>query len=131
ALLSEDMRRVADGQAVTGRVRFVVTKSSRWLELTYSKGRLPGWYNTRPTIILNATADENIMRDLVGPLRVVAPQVAIAKGNEIVQDITYNNAKSSYLSDSNEAKTRRLAWLDGIRTHIDAHPGGEVDTTII
>jgi len=57
--------------------------------------------------------------------------VAIAEGNEIVQDITYNNAKSSYLGDSSEAEKRRRAWLDGIRSHVDAHPGGEVDTTII
>lgn len=58
-LLSEDVRRLNAGQPVTGRVRFVsLTSRCQWLELTYSRsGHLPAWYNQRPTIILNATAD--------------------------------------------------------------------------
>jgi hypothetical protein len=132
ALLSEDVRRLNAGQPVTGRVRFVSTSHiSKWVELNYSKGSLPRWYNRKPTIILNATADAEIMQDLCGPLRVVAPRVAVADGNEIVQDITYNNAKSAYLGASGEAEKRRCAWLDAIRSHIAAHAGGESDTTII
>lgn len=132
ALLSEDVRRLNAGQPVTGRVRFVsVSSISKWIELSYSKGGLPRWYNRRPTIILNATADAEIMQDLCGPLRVVAPRVAVADGNEVIQDITYNNAKSAYLGASDEAGRRRGAWLDAIRSHIAAHAGGEADTTII
>lgn len=132
ALLSEDVRRLNAGQAPTGRVRFVSTSHiSKWIELTDSKNGLPHWYSHNPTIILNATADTEIMQDLCGPLRVVAPRVAVADGNEIVQDITYNNAKSSYLGASDEAERRRAAWLAGIRSHIANHAGGESDTTII
>lgn len=131
-LLSEDVRRLNAGQPVTGRVRFVsLTSRAKWLELTYSRGHLPAWYNRRPTIILNATADADLMADICGPLRVVAPQVAIADGNEIVQDITYNNAKSAYLGKGDGADARREAWLDAIRRHVTAHAGGEHDCTII
>lgn len=131
-LLSEDVRRLNAGQPVTGRVRFVsVSSRAKWLELTYSRGHLPAWYNRRPTIILNATADADLMADLCGPLRVVAPQVAIADGNEIIQDVTYNNAKSAYTGKGDLADARRAAWLDAIRGHITAHAGGESDTTII
>lgn len=131
-LLSEDVRRLNAGQPVTGRVRFVsLTSRSKWLELTYSRGSLPAWYNRRPTIILNATADADLMTDVCGPLRVVAPQVAIADGNEIIQDVTYNNAKSAYVGKGDAADARRATWLDAIRGHIAAHAGGEGDTTII
>ena len=132
ALLSEDVRRLNAGQRVTGRVRFVsLTSRAKWLELTYSRAPLPAWFLRRPTIILNATADAEIMQDLCGSLRVVAPQVAVAAGNEIVQDVAFNNAKSAYLGSSEGSEARRRAWLEGIRTHVSAHAGGEVDTTII
>lgn len=131
-LLSEDVRRLNAGQPVTGRVRFVsLTSRAKWLELTFSRGYLPAWYTRRPTIILNATADADLMADLCGPLRVVAPQVAIADGNEIIQDVTYNNAKSAYMGKGDDADKRRAAWLDAIRGHIAAHASGESDTTII
>lgn len=131
SLLAEDVLRLNRGEPVTGRVRLVSVANSRWIELTYSKGALPGWFTSRPVVILNATADCAIMNDVAGPLRTVAPQVAIAAGNEVAQDVTYNNAKSAYAGQSEDAERRRVAWLDGIRTHISAHAGGEVDTTII
>ena len=131
ALLSEDVRRLNAGQSPTGRVRLVDGRSSRRLALTFSRGPLPAWYSKRPTIVLNATADAEVMQDLIGPVNVLAPNVAIAAGNEVIQDVTRNNAKSTYLGDSPDAQKRRAAWLDNIRQQIAQHPGGESDTVII
>lgn len=131
ALLAEDVRRLNAGQPPAGRVRMIDGRSSRRLALTFSCGRLPGWYNKRPTIVLNATADPEIMQDLIGPVKVLAPQVAIAEGNEVVQDVTRNNAKSAYTGNSPEAQKRRAGWLDNIRQQIAQHPGGESDTVLI
>ena len=130
-LLSEDMRRLNAGQSPTGRVRLVDGRSSRRLALTFSRGPLPAWYNKRPTIVLNATADAEIMQDLIGPVNVLAPNVALAAGNEVIQDVTRNNAKSAYLGDSPDAQKRRAQWLDNIRQQITQHPGGESDTVLI
>lgn len=132
AVLAEDVRRLNNGQMPTGRIRLVVMpKGKRCIAVTYNKGPLPKWYNTRPVIVLNATADADIMQDLLGPVKVLAPQVAIAAGNEIIQDITYNNAKSSYVGNSENALKRRAAWFDNIRHHITQHPKGEADTVLI
>ena len=130
-VLSEDVRRLNNSQMPTGRIRLVVTPKSRYIELTYSKGALPAWYYDRPVITLNATADASTMQDLIGPVKVLAPNVAIAEGNTVIQDVTYNNAKSSYVGNSPEADKRRNAWFDNIRHYISQHPGGEADTTII
>lgn len=130
-LLAEDVRRLNAGKPPTGRVRMVDGRSARRLVLTFSRGHLPGWYNRRPTIILNATADAEIMQELIGPLKVLSPNVAIADGNAVIQDVTRNNAKSSYAGNSPEAQKRRAQWLDGIRRQIARHPGGESDTVLI
>jgi DNA primase len=131
-VLSEDVRRLNNGQMPTGRIRLVVfSDGQRHIVITYSKGHLPEWYSKRPAIILNATADANTMQDIAGPLKVLAPNVAVAAGNEVIQDVTFNNAKSSYAGNSPDADKRRAAWLDNIRHHITQHPGGEADTTII
>lgn len=137
-VLSEDVRRLSNGQMPTGRIRLVVTPKSRYIELTYSKGALPAWYYDRPVITLNATADASTMQNLIGPVKVLAPNVAIAGGNTVIQDITYNNAKSNYIgrTDKNGGPSqdiidRRQAWFDNIRHYINQHPGGEADTTII
>jgi len=130
-LLSADVRRLNAGQSPTGRVRLVDGRSSRRLALTFSRGPLPACYSKRPTVILNATADAEIMEDLIGPVNVLAPNVALAAGNEIVQDITHNNAKSGYLGDSPDAQKRRAAWLDNIRQQIVQNAGGESDTVLI
>lgn len=130
-LLSEDVRRLNAGKPPTGRVRMVDGRNARRLVLTFSRGDLPGWYNRRPTIILNATADAQIMQDLIGPVKVISPNVAIADGNEVIQDVTRNNAKSSYVGHSPEAQKRRAQWLDDIRQQIAQHPGGESDTVLI
>jgi hypothetical protein len=129
-LLAEDVARRNRGERVTGRVRLVSFGAMRWLELTYRRS-LGGWINVNPTVILNATADPDIMREMVGPLRVVAPNVAIAEGNTVLQDVTYNNAKSAYAGASADAERRRAAWLEGIRSHIAQHDGGECDTLLI
>lgn len=130
-VLSEDVRRLENGEMPTGRIRLVITPKSRYIELTSSKGSLPAWYYDRPVITLNATADADTMQHLIGPVKVLAPNVAIAEGNEVIQDITFNNAKSSYMGSSPEAQKRRNAWFDNIRHYIGQHPGGEADTTII
>lgn len=130
AILADDMRRINAGGPPTGRVRMERSGSGR-LVLTYSRGSLPGWYDKRPTIVLNATADAEIMQDLIGPVKVLAPVVAIAEGNQVVQDITRNNAKSTYAGNSPESIKRRDAWIDEIRQRIAAHPGGESDTVLI
>ena len=126
AALSEDVRRINAGQQPTGRLRLIVRDKHRALHITYSLGRLPGWYTKRPTVILNATGDD-VLTDLVGPVKVVAPQVSIAEGNTIVQDLRWNNAKSGYVGDSIEARNRRNAWTK----HIDSYISDESDTTII
>ena len=130
-LLAEDVRRLNAGKLPTGRVRLVDGRSARRLVLTFGRGHLPGWYGRRPTIVLNATADAEIMQDLIGPVKVLAPNVAIAQGNEVIQDVTRNNAKSAYLGDSPNAQKRRAQWLDDIRRQIAQHPGGESDTVLI
>ena len=130
-LLAQDVRRLNAGQPPTGRVRLVDGRKTRRLVLTFSRGDLPGWYNRRPTIILNATADAEIMQDLIGPVKVLSPNVAIADGNEVIQDVTRNNAKSAYLGNSPDAQKRRAQWLDDIRRQIAQHPGGESDTVLI
>ena len=128
AVLSEDVRLLNAGKSPTGRLRLVVPSGGdRRLELVYSKGRLPGWYAKRPTAILNATGDETVLGELVGPVDVLSPQVAIQDGNEIVQDVTRNNAKSALLGSSDEVKRRRAAWLGRIRIHMT----DEEDTVII
>jgi len=130
-LLAEDVRRLNAGKPPTGRVRMVNGRNVRRLVLAFSRGDLPGWYNRRPTIVLNATADAEIMQDLIGPVKVLSPNVAIADGNEVIQDVTRNNAKSSYVGHSPEAQKRRAQWLDDIRRQIAQHPGGESDTVLI
>ncbi|MDQ3248508.1 MAG: hypothetical protein M3Q45_04795, partial [Chloroflexota bacterium] len=130
AILSDDVRRLNAGQMPTGRIRMAVGKTRR-IELSYAKGALPAWYGQRPTIVMNATADPDIMQHLIGPVKVVAPVVAPAAGATIIQDLTMNNAKSSLVGNSPEADKRRTIWLGNIRRHIEAHPGGEADTVII
>ena len=132
-IMSDDVHRLNRGDRVSGRARLVNTSGGhRYLELTYNRGLPPGeWYAKRPTIILNATADADIMQEIAGPLKVYAPHVAIADGNTIVQDVTYNNAATSYSGDTDSAKLQRAKWAERIKAQIDAHPGGEADTVII
>lgn len=132
SVLAEDVRRIVSGQAPTGRIRLVALPSGhRFLSLTTSKGPLPAWYTKRPTVVLNATGDAQALDSLIGPLDVVSPQVAVLEGNEVIQDVTFNNAKSGLLGDSPEAERRRDAWRKRIQVHIDAHDDGEADTTIV
>ena len=130
AILSDDVRRLNAGQSPTGRLRLVVPedpKKSRRLVMVYSRGSFPAWFVKRPTVILNATADEDVLDQLVGPLDVLNPAVAIMDGNQVVQDVTRNNAKSGLLGTSDDAQRRRRSWLDQVRDHIT----DEADTTII
>jgi hypothetical protein len=127
AILSEDVRRIVTGKSPTGRIRFVCTPNGRYIQLTYSKGRLPAWYSKRPTMVLNATGDADLMNDLIGPIEVVAPVVAMADGTEFIHDVTFNNSKTSVKGDSDDAQRRQGAWLERIGAHI----ADEADTTII
>ena len=130
SVLAEDVRRLNNGEQPTHRIRLNDGRLRR-LEITFSRGRLPAWYTKRPTVILNATADAGLMQDLLGPVKVLAPNVALARGNQIIQNVTRNNAKSAYTGNREDATARRAAWLNRIRHQIAQHPGGEVDTVII
>lgn len=131
AVMSEDVRSMIAGRKPSGRLRLVAGmfkgKMFRYLELTTSKGALPDWYQKRPVLMLNATADAEIMRDLVGDVEIVSPVVMVQDGNEVIQDITRNNAKSAYTGDSGDAQARRETWLDQIRSHVT----DEKDTVIV
>ena len=130
SIMSDDVRRLNAGQSPTGRLSLIVPedpKYSRRLHMVYSRGSFPAWFRKRPTVILNATADEVVLDQLVGPLDVLSPAVALMDGNQVVQDVTRNNAKSGLTTDSDEAKRRRQSWLAQIRDHVR----DEADTTII
>ena len=131
ALMSEDVRRLIAGKAPTGRIRLEEGKSGkRCLVLTYSKGSLPAWYSNKPTVILNATADPSLLKMLMGPIEVLSLQIAVSLSTELIQDVTFNNAKSSLVGTGKDAEARRKRWLDQIRKFIEMH-GDESDTTII
>ena len=126
SMLASDVRQLKAGNAPTGRIRLVRPGGGDpFIELVYSKGRFPGWYGKRPTVVLNATADVDLMNDLIGPLKVVAPVVDVLDGNDIIQDITRNNAKFWLQGAANEANRQR--WFKQMRLNIT----DESDTVII
>lgn len=126
AVMSDDVRRLSNNMAATGRLRFVTHGKPR-LILTTGREGMPKWYNETPTIILNATADEDVMQLLVGSVKVVAPVVPIADGNTVVQDVSLNNAKSTHVGKSEQAEKRRQQWFEQIQSHIT----DEGDTLIV
>lgn len=128
-ILNDDVRRMNAGLPPTGRLSMNARFNS--IHLRFSRAPLPDWFYKMPVAILNATADPAIMQELIDDLRIVSPQVEIRAGNEIIQDITRNNAKSSFVGDSPRSKAARSAWLDRIRGHINSHPGGEKDALIV
>ncbi len=128
AVLAEDIRRINRDERPTGRLRLVVAAGgNRYLEMTTFRGPLPDWFRTRPVAILNATADPRIMQDILGPLRTVSPRVTPLAGSRIVQDVTYNNAKTGLLGDSPRARARRERWIRQIREHVE----DEADTVLV
>lgn len=130
-VLSDDVRSMLAGHQPSLRLRLEAGNGGkRWLVLTYSKGMLPAWYNKRPTVILNATGDHELLNMLVGPIDILSPIVDVAARTQVIQDVTRNNAKSSVVGDSDRAQQSRASWLAQIRSYIDTH-GDESDTTII
>lgn len=128
SVLNEDVKRMAAGQLPTGRIKLVDAGSHRYIEIVSSR-QLPSWYKKTPTILLNATANEVIARELwaiEGQLDILSPNVAMAEGNEIIQDVSTNNAKSGLWGNGDTTSGQRKRWIEKIRDHIGDHDPNDV-----
>jgi len=126
--LNKDVKRLAQGELPTGRIKLVNAGSHRYIEIVSSK-ELPDWYYKTPTALLNATGNETVSQELwaiEGQLDVVSPEVAMMDGNEVIQDITLNNAKSGLQGNGEVAQRQRAAWFERIREHIGTHDQSDV-----
>jgi hypothetical protein len=132
AVMAEDMRRLRSGLPPTRRLRLVCPPAGAWrLELTTAQSSPPAWTQQRPTVYLNATADAQVLQDLMGELTVVAPVVDIQTGNTIIQDVTRNNAKTSFLGQSERAEAARQRLFGDIRRYLTELEIDEADTVIV
>ena len=123
--LTTDARRMIEGLQPSGNV----SVKDGCIQVV-NRRKLPDFYQDKKLILLNATANHEILEDVFEQdIELFSTNVAVAEGNTIIQDITLNNAKSSLLGDSEEAKPRRAAWIERIREYIQNHD--ESDVTLI